>query len=456
MIFNRFKFLVFILFFINGLSFADNNLSFDYDYAIFKDDGGKVYLEFYYSFTPTELIFLKISSGYEASGRLQFDVLNKSTNKTIAVKDFRIPVTLSDTSGNNKSFYLTGQINLLLDSGTYSFKMTASDFNDSSKKNASEEEIALKSFPVNTLSLSTVQLSTSIVKSSDENNIFYKNTLEVTPNPSNLFGNNFSKLYYYLELYNLNKQELGDSYSVTITLANQDGTEIRSNTKKYELKTDSKVEYGSIELSGLPTNRYLLFVKLLDNADKELMRAYKYFYVYSSDTLLRTQNLTDIENEYLLSEYPKLAEIKVDVEFNKAIYLMSDQQKEKYESLRSIDEKRMYMFKYWKGISPYLTKKEYFSRIDFANKNFKSDFRDGWKTDRGRVYAIYGKYDEIERFPYEGATRGYEIWTYNKMQGGAIFVFIDNSSGYGDYILAHSTAQNEQRDDNWKDRINIK
>jgi GWxTD domain-containing protein len=334
--------------------------------------------------------------------------------------------------------------------------MVASDLNDSSKLNISEEEIVLKTFPADKLSLSTIELGTSIIKSADENNVFYKNTLEVTPNPSNLFGNNLSKLYYYLELYNLNKQELGDNYSVTVTIANQDGTEIRSNTKKYELKTESKVEFGSLDVDKLPSNRYLLFVKLLDNTDKELMRAYKYFYVFSSDTTLGSKNLTDLENEYLLSEYPKLTEKKVDDEFKKAIYIMSDQQKEKYESLTSLDEKRMYMFKYWKGIAAYISKKEYLSRIDYANKNFKSDFRDGWKTDRGRVYAIYGKYDEIERFPYEGSTRAYEIWTYNKMQGGAVFVFIDNSSGYGDYVLAHSTAQNETRDDNWKDKINIK
>ncbi len=452
----RFKLSVLILFLIQGLSIADNNLSFDYDYSIFKDESNKVYLELYYAFTPNELLFLKTSSGYEAIGRLNLDVINKKTNTTLVGKDFRIPVTISDTSGSNKDFRLTGQLNFLLDSGTYILKMIATDFNDSTKINIAEEEIVLKPFPIDKLSLSTILLSSSITKSNDENNIFYKNTLEVTPNPSNLFGNNLSKLYFYLELYNLNKQELGDNYSVTVTIANQDGTEIKSNTIKYELKTESKVEFGSMDVSTLPSNRYLLFVKISDNSDKELMRAYKYFYIYNSDITIVTKDLTDVENEYLLSEYPKLTDKQVDEEFSRAIYLMSDQQKKKYKSLTSLDEKKMYMFKYWKGISPYLTKKEYFSRIDFANKNFKSDFREGWKSDRGRIHAIFGKYDEIERFPYEGATRAYEIWTYNNIQGGIIFVFIDNSSGYGDYILVHSTAQNEIRDDNWKDRINIK
>jgi len=452
----RLKHITLLVALLCSVSYSQNTLSFDYDYAIFRDEGTKVFLELYYSFSPQEMVFVKVSGGYEASGKLQLDVLNKSTGQTIAAKDYKIPVKLADTSGSTKDFKLTGQLTLLLDSGTYTVKMTASDFNDPNKTSFAEEEIVLKPFPANNVIMSTIELGTSIVKSTDENNIFYKNTLEVTPNPSNLFGNNLSKLYYYLELYNLNNAELGDKYSVVTSINSKDGTELSSNVKKYDLKSDSKVEYGSVDITGLPSNSYQLFIKLLDSGDKEILRAYKYFYVFSSDTNTNSQNLTDLENQYLLSEYPKLTETQVDDEFNKAIYLMSDQQKDKYESLKNADEKRMYMFSYWRGISAYITKKEYFARIDFANKNFKSDLREGWKTDRGRITAIYGKYDEIERFPYEGSTRAFEIWTYNKLQGGAIFVFIDNSSGFGDYVLAHSTAQNEISDENWRERINIR
>lgn len=446
--------ILFIL--ITSLSFSQSEFSFDYDYAIFRDEGSKIFLELYYSFSPQEMIFIKTSGGFEASGKLQLDISEKTTGKIIVAKDFKVPVTISDTSGNNKDFKLTGQINLLLDSGTYLVKMTASDYNNNSKLNKAEEEIVLKPFPSNKVIMSTIELSTGITKSSDENNIFYKNTLEVIPNPSNLFGNNLSKLYYYIELYNLNNAELGDKYSIVSVIANKDGTEISSEKKTYDLKSSSKVEHGQIDLKGLPSNSYQLLIKLLDNSDNELMRAYKYFYVFSSDTAGTNQNLTELENQYLLSEYPKLSEKQVDDEFNKAIYLMSDQQKDKYESLKSIDEKRMFMFNYWKGNAAYISKKEYMSRIDFANKNFKSDLREGWKTDRGRILALFGKYDEIERFPYEGSTRAYEIWTYNKLQGGVIFVFIDNSTGFGDFILAHSTAQNEISDENWRDKITIR
>ncbi len=446
--------LVLVLF--QSIALSGDDFNFDFDYSIFKDESSKNFVEFYYSFHPDNLIFVKSNEGYEANGKISMTIFNKNLQKTVVAKDFKVPFVLKDTTQSSKGFKLTGQINVLLDSGTYSVKIRASDFGDSSKFADFEEDIVLKDFSTNQLNLSTIQLGTNIVKSNDADNIFYKNTLEVTPNPSSLFGNNLSKLYYYLEIYNINTSDLGSKYSVAVSIANQDGSDIKSADKEYPVQADSKVEFGSIDIGGLPSNRYLLLVKLFDEKKEERIRAYKYFYIYSSDSNVSNVNLTDLENEYLLSEYPKMTEKDVDSEFDRAIYIMTDVQKDQYEQLKSVDEKRMFMFKYWKLISSILTKKEYFSRIEYAKKNFRSDFREGWKSDRGRVYAIFGKYDEIERFPYEGSTRAYEIWTYNKLQGGAIFVFIDMSAGYGDYQLIHSTAQNEVRDEDWQEKLKLR
>lgn len=450
-----FKLLLFV-FFISYSSVAQNNLTFDFDYAMFKDEGIKVYLELYYAFSPNELIFKEKSpSKYEAIGRFKLDVINQNSGNTIASKDYRVPVELNDTSAGYKDFKLTGQLNMLLDSGSYLIKINASDFYDSAKSFSAEEEINLKPFDNDKFSISTIELASSIIRSNDENNLFYKNTLEVTPNPSNLFGNNLNKLYYYVELYNINSQELGSEFSVTASIANQEGTEIKSSTKKYKVTDGSKAEFGSLDISGLESNRYILFIKIFDSSNIELLRAYKYFYIYNSDAAKLNENTVEFDSQYLLSEYPKMTDEQIDEEFKKSVYLLSDKHKKNYESLKSIDEKKMFMFKFWKSIEKVITKKEYFSRIDYASKNFKSDFREGWKTDRGRIYAIYGKYDDIERFPYQGFQRAYEIWTYNYVQGGVIFVFMDNSAGFGDFILIHSTAQNEYRDDNWKERLNI-
>ena len=439
---------------ITGIK-ADDNFAFNFDYSVFREESSKVFVEFYYAFDPHQLLFVKSNSGYEASGRIEILITRKSDSRVFANKDFKIPLSLNDTGGFGKDVKLTGQINMILDSGIYLLYLKASDFSDSLKYSVSEETMTLLPYPENTAALSSIQLSTDIIRSDDTKNIFYKNTLEVTPNPSALFGNNIPKLFYYTEIYNLNKKELGDKYFIEVALENNN-IEVKNSKKTYNVITGSKVEFGSFDISDLPSRKYTLIMKLLDSKGTEVTRNVKQFYVYNSNVSVLNTDLTEFENEYLLSEYPSLKEEQIEDEFDKVIYLMSDMQKNQYKTLVSLDARKMYMFKFWKGISNILPKKEYMSRIESANKQFKSDFKEGWKTDRGRVYAIYGKYDEIERFPYEGSTRAYEIWTYNILQGGAIFVFIDMSAGYGDYTLIHSTAQNEVRDIEWQYRLRVR
>ncbi len=85
--------------------------------------------------------------------------------------------------------------------------------------------------------------------------------------------------------------------------------------------------------------------------------------------------------------------------------------------------------------------------------NFAVMGREGYRADRGRVHIVYGPPDDIERHPNETDSRPYEIWSYNNIQGGVIFVFVQKNSG-GDYELVHSTHRNELRDDNW-DRVGV-
>ena len=49
--------------------------------------------------------------------------------------------------------------------------------------------------------------------------------------------------------------------------------------------------------------------------------------------------------------------------------------------------------------------RSYFQRIESANRYF-TDYKEGWKTDRGMLYTIYGKPDEVSR------TATTEVWYY--------------------------------------------
>ena len=74
---------------------------------------------------------------------------------------------------------------------------------------------------------------------------------------------------------------------------------------------------------------------------------------------------------------------------------------------------------------------EYFNRVSYTNEHF-TNVREGWKTDRGRIYVKLGNPNEISRYPFESDSKPYEIWYYYLWN--LQFVFVDKQ-GFGDYIL---------------------
>jgi hypothetical protein len=62
---------------------------------------------------------------------------------------------------------------------------------------------------------------------------------------------------------------------------------------------------------------------------------------------------------------------------------------------------------------------------------------------------IYGEPDQVDRVPSESESKPYQIWYYNRFEGGVQFVFVDRF-GNGDYQLVHSTKRGEFRDDAWE------
>ena len=99
--------------------------------------------------------------------------------------------------------------------------------------------------------------------------------------------------------------------------------------------------------------------------------------------------------------------------------------------------------------------RNYMQRIELSNQKYASMGRQGWKTDRGRIFLLYGEPSEIERYPNQLETRPYEIWQYTEIEGGIYFVFAD-LTGFSDYTLINSTKRGELRDDNWQRRIVVR
>jgi GWxTD domain-containing protein len=103
---------------------------------------------------------------------------------------------------------------------------------------------------------------------------------------------------------------------------------------------------------------------------------------------------------------------------------------------------------YWQG-SPDL--REGFEQRCEEAERYSSPYKEGWRTDRGRAYIIYGPPDDIEAVLFQGEQVPYEIWFYYG-RGNERFVFADRS-GTGDYEQVFSTIEGEVSYTNWEDMI---
>ena len=138
---------------------------------------------------------------------------------------------------------------------------------------------------------------------------------------------------------------------------------------------------------------------------------------------------------------------------------MSDQDRDRFEDLTKLNDKRKFLFEFWKAkdINPNTqvleSKITYFKRVSEANKSYKEAYTEGWKTDRGRIYIIYGQPDDVEKYPFESQSKSYEIWKYNSIEGGGECSFVEIQQATGVYKLVHSTFRNELRNMDWRDQI---
>jgi GWxTD domain-containing protein len=83
-------------------------------------------------------------------------------------------------------------------------------------------------------------------------------------------------------------------------------------------------------------------------------------------------------------------------------------------------EKRRLLLEFWEKrySSPEegrIYMREYYRRVDFANRNFRNQNQPGWRTDRGMVYIRFGPPDSVDRYLGSWA-KSYEIWHYYNLR----------------------------------------
>src|SRR6202162_2349557 len=144
-------------------------------------------------------------------------------------------------------------------------------------------------------------------------------------------------------------------------------------------------------------------------------------------------------------------------------YIISPEERSAFLQLETNEEREQFIEQFWlrRSSNPDLPdndfKEEHYRRIAYANEHFASGIP-GWKTDRGRIYIIWGKPDEIESHPTGGTydrpmeegggsttTYPWETWRYRYLEGiqeNVILEFVD-PSGSGEYHLTMDPSEKD-------------
>ncbi len=144
-------------------------------------------------------------------------------------------------------------------------------------------------------------------------------------------------------------------------------------------------------------------------------------------------------------------------------YIITDEERKAFKTLKTDEERDQFIEQFWLRRDPDPDtneneyKEQYYERIQYANEKFASGIP-GWKTDRGRIYIMFGKPDEIEAHPaggpyerpsYHGggstSTYPFEIWWYRYIEGIGSDIEIEfvDPSGSGEYRIARSPDEKD-------------
>jgi GWxTD domain-containing protein len=419
------------------------NLQLRCDYARFRGDDKNMYIQVYYSLSQRAITYKQEDAGFK--GGIELTLLALIKDSVVYADRWMVPHVVKDTTSLGSGMNLIGATSFGLPEGEYTLKVIGRDKQNGVRRDSLLLRLPVKMIPDDRMSLSDIELASSIKQHGNPSSPFYKNTLEVVPQPEGLYGEN-QKVFLYAEAYNLQKGGTNGEYHIRILVYDAVGREVISRERARKRSAESTVILENFGVDQLKSGTYTLALGLLDAEKKIVASTGKKFFVYNRK-LGTDSTLQAATRSGSMSEYASIPEAELDQEFDVARYESSDYEKSQYKALKSVEAKRRFMSDFW-ARRPIGHKQEYLARVAHANSNFAALGRKGYQTDRGRVYIVYGAPSDNERHPNESEYRPYEIWTYQEIQGGVIFVFVQRSN-VGEYELVHSTHRNELHDDNW-------
>ncbi len=438
-----------------------------FDYACFDypPDKELTLVEFYYGLLRHEMTFAYSDTGYTATAYIWIEISEESGVPVDTLYKKIATIVKTPTEISKQNIRITDQIEVYLKPGTYIAELTIEDAESQSdgsemtgKVGQRRMRISVPEFGSNEITMSGIELAYRInLLPTDMDVAQYrdidKSRRRVIPNPSRIFVNSDSIMYFYGEVYNL---AFGIGINKEFRLAckildTHGGIVSHFGERRHFKPGNSAIVSSALDIHDLPEGSYTISLEVTDSETGESAVSDKPFQLLSGTFEIMPGRAAE--------EFTK-----EDVEHldNVLRWVLSTDQKRLMESL-SLEGKMRFYEDFWRQNDPDPStrlnefKVELFRRFEYVNQHYSISMirkDDGWNTDRGRIYIIHGEPDEIENYPSTPDSEPFQKWNYFSLgtQGARFFIFEDQT-GFGDFRLAHSDARGERFDTEWEQRL---
>lgn len=390
------------------------------DYAAFREETGERFrVEVYYKIFTKALSFVKHKDKFKASYEVQVVVSNKINKQVTGTSMEEDYFVASYRETRSPSDFLINQLVLSLYSGRYKLRIALIDRNSGSVLEL-EKDFKIPSRTLKKILFSDVEFIRHLSDPQDPNSDsteggirFNKRGKTVIPSVSRSYGDTDPTLIFYYEIYG--GPEKPKPYLLSYEINNLTQAFFHQETTTVMLGSQTFSVFDSLSLENFPSGYYSLKVALLeeDQVRAKIERPFQIDWSY----------LNLLKNDYLKA-------------IEQLRYVASSDEMKKLKEVPE-EERLQGWLEFWKSKDPdpntpeNKLKNEYYRRLKYVSLNFALPTREGWETDMGMVYMVYGHPDEVEKHPFDREVRAFQRWHYYREH--LVFLFIDR--GDGEYEL---------------------
>lgn len=431
------------------------------DYGVFRLPDKRTYIEAYLFISAEQAQFLKQPNNKFAAA-LEVTVLFKQND---TIREFDKYTLSSPFAEDSTGISFIDTKRYILPEGSYTAEWTVKDKNNLQNSTTVTQLIAIESPDFSHPQISTVILLDDYQPAPLPNTSEYaKSGYLLTPNIVHFYASATDRLPFYVEIYGASDIASDTLFLLSYALQQEGKSTVVNNLRKIKKQQNQPFTtlLGELNIANVPSGNYELVIELRDRNNKLLAE--------SKALVQRSKKIANDEPivaNTMLNKPPArftdtLTADRLAYYINGLQYLGKKNEHQYRQNLLKTKNDTLisgYLYQYWleqQPDNPDAAFTQYAKKLAELERLFATSIYHGYESDRGRIMLQYGAPSDKTMSPNEPGALPYEIWQYYKLndkQTNVLFVFYNPTKTNNDYVLLHSTARGELKNEHWRTRI---